>query len=49
VLDGFRYGDGWVGRAIGAYADGAGIGRRDATEFLTSYLVDIPAKLRPLP
>jgi energy-coupling factor transporter ATP-binding protein EcfA2 len=48
VLDGFRDGAGWVGRAVRAYADGAGIARKDATEFLESYLVDIPAKLRPL-
>jgi hypothetical protein len=48
VLDGFRCGTGWVGRAVHAYADGAGIARRDAADFLGSYLVDIPAKLRPL-
>ena len=47
VLDGFRYGAGWVGRTVHPYADGAGIARKDATGILKSYLIDIRARLRP--
>jgi hypothetical protein len=38
VIAGFAGGTGWVGRAIGAYADAAGIEPRDATAALLDYL-----------
>ena len=48
VVDGFRGGGGWVGQAVGAYADGAGLPVAEAEKALKSYLGTIEAKLRPM-
>jgi hypothetical protein len=48
VLDGFREGRGWVGRAVQAYADGAGLASADAPRRLATYLRDVEARLLPL-
>jgi hypothetical protein len=48
VLDGVRHGRGWVGRAVHAYADGAGLAVADAPRRLASYLRDVEARLLPL-
>jgi hypothetical protein len=38
VVSGFSRGEGWIGRAIEAYAEGAGISPAEAASFLESYL-----------
>jgi hypothetical protein len=48
VLDGIRDGNGWVGAAVGAYADGAGVAVTDAPARLADYLRDVEARLLPL-
>lgn len=47
VLQGFR-GRGWIGRALEAYADGAGLPMTEAQQTLTWYLRTIEDKLRPM-
>jgi hypothetical protein len=47
VLQGFG-GRGWVGRALGAYADGAGLPMSEAQRTLEWYLRTIEDKLRPM-
>jgi hypothetical protein len=47
ILEGFRDGKGWVGRTVRAYADGAHLPQAQAQEFLESYLIVSPSKLRP--
>lgn len=47
VIDGFR-GHGWIGRALEAYADGAGLPITEVQRSLEWYLRTIEAKLRPM-
>jgi energy-coupling factor transporter ATP-binding protein EcfA2 len=48
VLDGVRDRRGWVGRAVHAYADGAGLDVAEAPRRLASYLREVEARLLPL-
>jgi thymidylate kinase len=48
IVDGFRGGGGWVGQAVGAYADGAGLPVGEAEQALKSYLGTIKTRLRPI-
>jgi energy-coupling factor transporter ATP-binding protein EcfA2 len=48
VLDGVGDGRGWVGRAVRAYAEGAGLAVADAPGRLATYLRDVEERLLPL-
>ena len=48
IVDGFRGGGGWVGQAVAAYADGAGLPVGEAEQALKSYLGTIETRLRPM-
>jgi hypothetical protein len=48
VLHGFADGRGWVGRAVRAYADEAGLAMADAPGRLATYLRDVEDRLLPL-
>jgi hypothetical protein len=48
IVDGFRGGGGWVGQAVGAYAEGAGLPVGEAEQALKSYLGTIETRLRPM-
>jgi hypothetical protein len=48
VVDGFRDRRGWVGRAVEAYADGAGLPAAEAPAALTRYLGTVESRLRPM-
>ncbi|HEV3495442.1 MAG TPA: phosphotransferase, partial [Actinomycetes bacterium] len=48
VLDGFRDRRGWVGEAVAAYADGAGLPVDEAAPALRRYLGMVESRLRPM-
>ena len=48
VLHGFRAGRGWVGEAVAAYADGAGLPVDEAAPALRRYLATVESRLRPM-
>lgn len=48
LLEGFGHGRGWVGRAVHAYAQGAGLPVEEASVQLKSYLRGIEARLLPM-
>jgi hypothetical protein len=48
VLDGFRARRGWVGGAVAAYADGAGLPVDEAAPALRRYLATVESRLRPM-
>jgi hypothetical protein len=47
VLDGVLEGRGWVGRAVRAYADGAGLAMEDAPRRLATYLRTVESRFLP--
>jgi hypothetical protein len=48
VLDGVLEGRGWVGRAVRAYADGAGLAVGDAPRWLATYLRTVESRFLPV-
>jgi hypothetical protein len=48
VVEGFRSGAGWVGAAVAAYADGAGLPPAEAEPALRRYLATVESRLRPM-
>jgi Ser/Thr protein kinase RdoA (MazF antagonist) len=48
VVEGFRSGSGWVGRAVAAYADGAALPAAEAEKALRRYLGMVETRLRPM-